>query len=331
MDSPIKETKGEEADEGKSEQSGASITLDRGPVKMEKLVNVEQTNHHALEGNPIVMDSNRNVGVFDVENNKPRNAICGASEIDGSFEVEAICGGAEGEKEGQVSEDESVGNYEAPVSGSGDANQESLSNFRRTDQNEFLPISLPTAASVSRWVEGDQLHKVDSEETWLPASLPEERGFACICWHVDWDGLITVSTTVQQEGLRVISTVLEAKFGGSEASSTDVQGWKKGDRCIANFHLDGGWYRGVVTRVKTHHMVDRDQVKAYVQFVDYGSTSWVDVTKLRRGSCMSDLPIQSIRLKMKDLVPMNLTTWDKKALDLLHATLVDRHLKVEVD
>ena len=41
---------------------------------------------------------------------------------------------------------------------------------------------------------------------------------------------------------------------------------------------------------------------------------------------------QSIRLKMKDLVPMNLTTWDKKALlDLLHATLVDRHLKVEVD
>ena len=34
---------------------------------------------------------------------------------------------------------------------------------------------------------------------------------------------------------------------------------------------------------------------------------------------------------MKDLVPMNLTTWDKKALDLLHATLVDRHLKVEVD
>ena len=40
---------------------------------------------------------------------------------------------------------------------------------------------------------------------------------------------------------------------------------------------------------------------------------------------------QNIRLKMKDLVPMNLTTWDKKALDLLHATLVDRHLKVEVD
>ena len=66
--------------------------------------------------------------------------------------------------------------------------------------------------------------------------------------HVDWDGLITVSTTVQQEGLRsldckyfsrfvflkqpskskpmvrVISTVLEAKFGGSEASPTDLQG-----------------------------------------------------------------------------------------------------------
>ena len=38
--------------------------------------------------------------------------------------------------------------------------------------------------------------------------------------------------------------------------------------------------------------VTRDQAKAYVQFVDYGSTSWVDFSKLRRGSCMSDLPIQ---------------------------------------
>ena len=39
---------------------------------------------------------------------------------------------------------------------------------------------------------------------------------------------------------------------------------------------------------------------------------------------------QSIRLKMKDLIPMNLVSWDKQALDLLHATLVDRHLRVEV-
>ena len=33
---------------------------------------------------------------------------------------------------------------------------------------------------------------------------------------------------------------------------------------------------------------------------------------------------------MKDLIPMNLVSWDKQALDLLHATLVDRHLRVEV-
>jgi len=199
------------------------------------------------------------------------------------------------------------------------------------DEGIILPTSLPTSASVSSWIDGEHLHKVDSEETWLPAILPEDTIFTCMCWHVDWDGTLTVSTEAHQEGLRVISKVLNAKFQDSEVPPADLHEWKKGDRCIANFHLDGGWYRGIVTRVKSHHMVDRDQAKAYVQFVDYGSTSWVDVTKLRRGSCMSDLPIQSIRLKMKDLVPMNLTTWDKKALDLLHATLVDRHLKVEVD
>ena len=109
--------------------------------------------------------------------------------------------------------------------------------------------------------------QVDSEETWLPASIPEERSFTCMCWsvllfyfhlhlflvgnierissspnvrHVDWDGLITVSTMAQQEGLRsvyhvveasapiffdrVISTVLEAKFRDSEPSLRDLQG-----------------------------------------------------------------------------------------------------------
>ena len=44
--------------------------------------------------------------------------------------------------------------------------------------------------------------------------------------------------------------------------------------------------------VKGNFFVTRDQAKAYVQFVDYGSTSWVDVTKLRRGPCMDELPIQ---------------------------------------
>jgi len=210
-------------------------------------------------------------------------------------------------------------------------NSEHESQSTSLDEDIILPTSLPTSASVSRWIEGEQLHRVDSEETWLPAILPEDAIFTCMCWHVDWDGTLTLSTGAHQEGLRVISKVLNAKFQDSEVPPADLHEWKKGDRCIANFHLDGGWYRGIVTRVKSHHMVDRDQAKAYVQFVDYGSTSWVDVTKLRRGSCMSDLPIQSIRLKMKDLVPMNLTTWDKKALDLLHATLVDRHLKVEVD
>ena len=33
---------------------------------------------------------------------------------------------------------------------------------------------------------------------------------------------------------------------------------------------------------------------------------------------------------MTDLIPMDLVNWDKQALDLLHATLVDRHLRVEM-
>jgi len=321
-------------DGGNNRVGGVSIALEKDQMKVEEIVDMEESKLNALEGGPFVMNTNGELGVFNAEHAEPREIIDKGSEMEGPVQVEAT-GETEGEFEAQVSDDEEDGTNEASASRIEDVNQEARllesSTALKTDQGEYLPTSLPTVASVSRWVGGDQLHKVDSEETWLPASLPQEGSFTCMCWHVDWDGLLTVSTTTQQEGLGVISKVLEAKFRGSEASPTDLlQGWKKGDRCIANFHLDGGWYRGVVTRVKTHHMVDRDQAKAYVQFVDYGSTSWVDVTKLRRGPCMDDLPIQSIRLRMKDLIPMNLVSWDKQALDLLHATLVDRHLRVEV-
>ena len=41
----------------------------------------------------------------------------------------------------------------------------------------------------------------------------------------------------------IFSIFLECPF-----DSVNHDRWKKGDRCIANFHLDGGWYRWVKSK-----------------------------------------------------------------------------------
>merc|ERR1719239_1917830 len=43
------------------------------------------------------MNTNSDVGVFNVDNANPRKAIGDASEMEGSVEVQAVCDGAEGE------------------------------------------------------------------------------------------------------------------------------------------------------------------------------------------------------------------------------------------
>ena len=154
-----------EAEGGKHEVGGAIIGLEGDAValegvhqvKVEEIVNIKQTKLNALEASPIVTNINSDVGVFNIENAKPRKAIDDASG--------AIVEGEE-EFEGQVSDNELDGDIEAPEASRVEgANKEarllgSSASLVTDDQSAFLPTSLPTAASVSRWVEGDQLHKV---------------------------------------------------------------------------------------------------------------------------------------------------------------------------
>ena len=159
-------TEGGEVEGGKTrlgELEGVAVALEEDHMKGEHTVNMEQTKSNLLERGPIVTKTTRNVEVFNVENAKARKAIHDTSKMGGPIEVETT-GEAEGEHEAQVSDDEFDGENEAPASRIEDGNQEarlceSLAGLK-SDQGAFLPTSLPTAASVSRWVEGDQLHKV---------------------------------------------------------------------------------------------------------------------------------------------------------------------------
>ena len=119
---------------------------------------------------------------------------------------------------------------------------------------------------------------------------------------------------------RVRDTELESRVRDTELGERQV--WRVGQRCVAVFPLDGRWYRGVVR--------DLGEGQAYVNFVDYGSTSWCSVDKLRSDLSTLEIPVQCRTLKLAGIRPRNRKKWDRKTLDLLHRILVDQELEVEV-
>lgn len=177
---------------------------------------------------------------------------------------------------------------------------------------------------MGRLEEGEEWESLPREQ-WLPPVPPEETTLSCICWHVDWDGFLTVSTQRQQKVLSLISSVLASKYSGSLPGKEDCQ-FEVGDCCIAVFHLDGSWCRGSVRSVRREEGLQQ----VLVHFVDYGSVSWCAEDKVRRKLFMLETPVQSLTVRLAGLAPLGQGGWQKDTLDLLHSTLVEQQLRLEV-
>ena len=116
-----------------------------------------------------------------------------------------------------------------------------------------------------------------------------------------------VSTEAQMEKKRLISLVLENKYKNNTAGPMDKD-WMVGEACIANWNVDKKWYRAEVWIMK------RRKKQVWVHFVDYGSFYCCHQKELRRNLFMTDMPIQSVTLKMEGVVPLNSMQWTKDGL-----------------
>ena len=160
---------------------------------------------------------------------------------------------------------------------------------------------------------------------WLPPKIPSSLDFVCVCSHVDYNGILSVSTKDQVENRKFINLVLEKKYLGSKPSSRDKD-WEAGEACIAIFPLDMKWYRATVISTD----ISRARVK--VLFVDYGNESWCKEEDLRRNLYITvELPIQSFTVQMEEVISGNSVEWTIDKLDLLSYNLIDRELKVKLD
>ena len=85
--------------------------------------------------------------------------------------------------------------------------------------------------------------------------------------------------------------------------------------------MDENWYRAVVTEV-------RSDGQCKVEFIDYGTPEWVDSGQdLRKDLLMKSVPIQRIKFKIKNLMPVE-GSWSKKVLDFLSDAVVEQRLEV---
>ena len=157
---------------------------------------------------------------------------------------------------------------------------------------------------------------------WLEADLPSCSEFTCSVSHVDWDCNLFISTIPgNQDTLRIIQSVLLSKYAGSSHSQDDLH-WTSSEACIAQFHLDKRWYRGVVLKVL-------DTGECLVKFVDYGSEERVKPVNMRKGLFLTEVPIQCFTVQMENVRPIT-EHWAEDVLDFLHKTVVDQELRVSI-
>ena len=109
-------------------------------------------------------------------------------------------------------------------------------------------------------------------ECWLPSQLPYQTKFSCMCWNLDWDMSLTVTTVDQEQILGLISLVLNTVYSGSKPGDRDTN-WRPGEDCVAVFPPHGTWHRAKIITVNNF------EGKVQVRYVDYGSISWCKETR----------------------------------------------------
>lgn len=88
----------------------------------------------------------------------------------------------------------------------------------------------------------------------------------------------------------VISQGLQHRFETTSPLPMDLH-WYPGQICIAWFFMDKKWYRGKVLKVKDE--------KAFVEYVDYGNTEWIEMNHLRKDVALDHFPLQCHKLPIR--------------------------------
>ncbi|XP_024945820.1 RING finger protein 17 isoform X2 [Cephus cinctus] len=160
--------------------------------------------------------------------------------------------------------------------------------------------------------------------SWLPAVPIQEDEFIGIASYVDYEGAIYLHSKKQnKKTLKFIENTLKKEYEDFSLKSYDRM-WTVGDICIAQYHDNKMWYRGVVKKLLPNDIIQ-------VMFVDYGNVEDCEIGTLTKRVILGHIPIQCTKCYVDSLKPNKVDgKWETDDLDRIHALTVDNELKVKI-
>ncbi|CAD7083804.1 unnamed protein product [Hermetia illucens] len=168
---------------------------------------------------------------------------------------------------------------------------------------------------------------IDTDEgeefvTWLPAKENTKTVFMGIPTFVDNDGVIYLYDAAKKQVFDNISIVVN-KVVKSTKPTTDSF-WYVGQPCLAQYNIDGKFYRAVILETKPDRRVS-------VQFVDYGNVQECSVKDLRKQVVLTQIPIQVTKYRLDGIIPSGgKAKFSLTDLDFLYANIVNKQCAVRV-
>uniref|UniRef100_A0A182M2D3 Tudor domain-containing protein n=1 Tax=Anopheles culicifacies TaxID=139723 RepID=A0A182M2D3_9DIPT len=204
------------------------------------------------------------------------------------------------------------------------------------DGNETAEIVLNGAASHTTKVAIDGAcaailmlvsDKVEPITDW-PMSVPIEKTvFVGMPTHVGNDGTVFLYDMCQEPVLHRIRDTIQEYIANCSLSASVTDVFQPGEPCLAQYHLDGLFYRGTIVTV-----IKRNKYR--VLFVDYGNEEICQGEDLRKDIVCGRVPVQTNRFWLCGLVPAQPSKkglWPEIAIITCHGLIVQKLCTVRVD
>ncbi|XP_059352882.1 uncharacterized protein LOC130700768 [Daphnia carinata] len=147
-----------------------------------------------------------------------------------------------------------------------------------------------------------------------------------VTW-VDDNGGLYVHDCKWSTQLSLIRDTLNATFSQPKPIEDDVR-YQPEDACLAKY--ESNWYRAII------RAVNKKQNTATVFFVDYGATGDVELCHIRVHTVLTQIPVQTFRCFLHNLIPMATeefdvnANWPDAAIGYFHATAINQAFRMSV-
>ncbi|XP_058795207.1 RING finger protein 17 [Phymastichus coffea] len=161
-------------------------------------------------------------------------------------------------------------------------------------------------------------------QDWIPAAHLVQDELIAKVTYVDDKGQVYFypDTKEYYDIQEYIKKTLYKKYNNTPIRKYDTT-WEVGDLCIANYHVDGMWYRAKVIHVKSVHKI------VTVMFVDYGNIEDCQIGALKKRITLTEIPIQVTSAAIAGLKPVTMQ-WEEADLDIIHSALVEKKVKIKI-